>query len=117
MLSNAHSFEALSLLTHRKHTTLCPAHYILPVPTVTRKDYLVIDLASDGFLSLFDIHNSEVTKDDIRAPVVETEVGERLRRLWGKVGKGEGDGEVWVVVLGVMGWEVVEGVRVGGGGE
>ena len=39
---------------------------------------------------------------------METEVGERLRRLWGKVG------EVWVVVLGVMGWEVVEGVRVGG---
>ncbi|CAO1601800.1 translation initiation factor eIF5A [Xanthoria calcicola] len=105
------SFEALSLLTHKKHTDLCPAHHFLHVPTVTRKDYLVIDLTSDGFLSLFDIHNPEVTKDDIKAPGGETEVGERLRRLWGKVGAVEGDGEVWVGVLGVMGWEIVEGVR------
>ena len=43
---------------------------------------------------------------------METEVGERLKRLWGKVG--EGEGEVWVVVLGAMGRDVVEGVRVGG---
>ena len=43
---------------------------------------------------------------------METEVGERLKRLWGKVG--EWEGEVWVVVLGAMGRDVVEGVRVGG---
>lgn len=43
---------------------------------------------------------------------METGVGERLKGLWGMVGAG---GEVWVLVLGVMGWEVVEGVRGGGG--
>ncbi|KAL9002542.1 MAG: hypothetical protein Q9180_009967, partial [Flavoplaca navasiana] len=83
------------------------------VPIVTRKEYLVIDITAEGFLSLFDINNPDVTKDDIRAPDVETEVGERLRKLWEKV-MGGGEGEVWVVVLGTMGKEVVDAVKEGG---
>lgn len=63
-------------------------------------------------MSLFDIHNSEVTKDDIRAPGVETEQGERLRKMWEKV-MGGGEGEVWVVILGTMGVEIVDAVKEG----
>ncbi|KAI4271799.1 MAG: hypothetical protein L6R38_006777 [Xanthoria sp. 2 TBL-2021] len=106
------SFEALSLLNQKKYTELCPAHHIVQVPTVTRKEYLVIDLTAEGFLSLFDIHNPDVTKDDIRAPGVETEVGERLKRLWERVMGSEG--EMWVVVLGTMGKEIVDAVKEGG---
>ncbi|KAL8881907.1 MAG: hypothetical protein Q9198_000993 [Flavoplaca austrocitrina] len=106
------SFVALSLLNGKKYTDICPAHHIVQVPIVTRKEYLVIDITTEGFLSLFDIHNPEVTKDDIRAPGVETEVGQKLSKLWEKATEG-GEGEVWVVVLGSMGMEVVDAVKEG----
>lgn len=43
---------------------------------------------------------------------METEIGERLKRLWEKVLGSEG--EMWVVVLGTMGKEIVDAVKEGG---
>ncbi|KAL8847238.1 MAG: hypothetical protein Q9221_007725 [Calogaya cf. arnoldii] len=104
----------LSLFTAKKHTDICPAHHIVRVPIVTRKEYLVLDFPEGGFVSLFDIHNPEATNDGLKAPEADTEVGQRLSMIWEKVvEKGEGTGEVWVVVVGAMGWEILEGVKEG----
>ena len=66
----------------------------------------------DGFLSLFDVQKPGITKDDIRAPGVETGVGERLKGLWGMVGAGGGGVGFGVGGHGVGGC----GGREGGGG-
>ncbi|KAL8781765.1 MAG: hypothetical protein Q9213_005848 [Squamulea squamosa] len=101
--------DALDILTGKKYTELCPAHHIVQVPTVVRKEYLVVNLTNEGFLSLFDQHNPVVTKDDVRAPVKDSELGERLRRAWKKVNDSEG--EIWVTVLATMEQEIVDSFK------
>ncbi|KAL8911966.1 MAG: hypothetical protein Q9171_002942 [Xanthocarpia ochracea] len=103
------SFEATDIFTTKKYTELCPAHHIVQVPTVVRKEYLVVDLTDEGFLSLFDQHNPEATKDDVRAPTMDSELGEKLRKVWEKVN--EGEGELCVIVLAAMKQEIVDSVK------
>ncbi len=81
----------------------------MQVPTVVRKEYLVVDLTDEGFLSLFDQHNPEATKDDVRAPTTDSELGEKLRKVWKKVN--EGEGELCVIVLAAMKQEIVDSVK------
>ncbi|KAL8861982.1 MAG: hypothetical protein Q9178_001437 [Gyalolechia marmorata] len=74
-----------------------------------KKEYLVVDLTDEGFLSLFDQHNPEATKDDVRAPITDSELGEKLRKVWKKVN--EGEGELCVIVLAAMKQEIVDSVK------
>ncbi|KAL8725827.1 MAG: hypothetical protein Q9166_007114 [cf. Caloplaca sp. 2 TL-2023] len=99
------SFEAIDTLTGKRHTHLSPAHGTVSVPVVVRKEYLLLDITSDGYLNLFDQHTGQ-SKDDVRAPT-EGEVAERLGKLWAK----EGEKGIWVSVLGTMGREIVDGVK------
>ncbi|KAL8765070.1 MAG: hypothetical protein Q9209_007731 [Squamulea sp. 1 TL-2023] len=103
------SFETLDILTGKKYNELCPMDHIVQVPTVVRKEYLVGDVTDEGFLSLFDQHNPDVTRDDVRAPVRESELGERVLKMWEKVSDREG--QMWVTVLATMGLEIVGGVK------
>ncbi|KAL8712689.1 MAG: hypothetical protein Q9220_003221 [cf. Caloplaca sp. 1 TL-2023] len=101
------SFEALSLLTAKKHTALHPTHATVASPLVTRREFLLLYFSTaDGFLSLWDSAKGE-TKDDVRLPAEEGEMRERLAKLYQK-----GEGEIWVSVLATMGEERVDGVRV-----
>jgi len=69
----------------------------MEVPNVTRKEYQLLDISSDGFLSLMSDDGS--TKDDVKLP--EGEVGEKIERLFRVEEK-----DTNVVVLTAMGEEV-----------
>ncbi|KAL4780899.1 translation protein SH3-like domain-containing protein [Aspergillus varians] len=69
---------ALDIFTQKKYEDLSPSTHNMDVPNVTRKEYQLLDVTDDDFLSLMDDNGS--TKDDVKVP--EGEVGERLIRMF-----------------------------------
>lgn len=53
------NFVALDIFTNKKMEDMCPSSHNCEVPNISRKDFLVIDIAEDGFLSLMDEETSE----------------------------------------------------------
>ncbi|KAL1957446.1 hypothetical protein VTO42DRAFT_6014 [Malbranchea cinnamomea] len=86
----------IDIFTGRKYEDLSPSTHNMDVPNVSRKEYQLIDITDDGFLSLMAEDGS--TKDDVKLP--EGEVGEKIKRLFTVEEK-----ETNVVVLTAMGEE------------
>ena len=98
------SLSASDVFTGKRYEHGAPSHSTVEVPVVRKREYLVLDVASDGFASLFDIEGGGETKDDLRMPE-EEEVREKVARLLGER-KG-----VVVVVLAAMGEEAIVEAR------
>ncbi|KAI5292638.1 Eukaryotic translation initiation factor 5A [Ascosphaera acerosa] len=88
---------ALDVFTGKKMEDLCPSTHNMEVPVVTRREYQLLDITDDGFLSLMSDDGS--TKDDVRLP--EGEVGDKIDKLFRVEEK-----DTNVVVLTAMGEEV-----------
>jgi len=88
---------AIDLFTGKKLEELCPSTHNINAPNVTRQDYQLIDITTDGFLNLLD--DKSDPKDDVRVP--EGEIGEKLRASFDE-GK-----ELVVSVIKAMGEEAV----------
>jgi translation initiation factor 5A len=58
-----------------------PSHGTVEVLYVRKQEHLLLDIAGDWFLSLFDVEGGE-TKDDVKAP--RGEVGEKPTKLFGE---------------------------------
>ncbi|KAM3594565.1 uncharacterized protein V6R79_009658 [Siganus canaliculatus] len=56
----------LEIFSQKKYEDICPSTHNMDVPRVTRKDYQVCDITSDGFLSLMD--ESGEIRDDLKLP-------------------------------------------------
>ncbi|KAL4815157.1 translation protein SH3-like domain-containing protein [Aspergillus spinulosporus] len=69
---------AIDIFTGKKYEDLSPSTHNMDVPNVSRKEYQLLDVTDDGFLSLMD-DNGE-TKDDVKVP--EGEVGERINKMF-----------------------------------
>ncbi|BDD59432.1 Eukaryotic translation initiation factor 5A [Monascus purpureus] len=69
---------AIDIFTGKKLEDLSPSTHNMDVPNVNRKDYQLLDISDDGFLSLMDENGD--TKDDVKAP--EGELGERINRMF-----------------------------------
>ena len=107
--------SAYDIFTHQKYEEVKPAHAVVEVPVVTRREYLVVDIDDDdeaaaadrvkrnGFLSLFVLESGN-TREDLRCP--KGEVGARIMELFRKGGK-----DIFAVVLGAMNEELVVDVR------
>jgi len=50
----------------------------MDVPNVTRKEYQLLDVSDDGFLSL--MADDGETKDDVKVP--DGEIGEKIEKLF-----------------------------------
>ncbi|RYO75485.1 hypothetical protein DL766_002572 [Monosporascus sp. MC13-8B] len=87
---------ALDIFTGKKLEDLCPSTHNMDVPNVSRREYQLLDISDDGFLSLMDDDGD--TKDDVKMP--EGEVGEKINRLF-KVEEKDTN----VVILTAMGEE------------
>jgi translation initiation factor 5A len=87
----------IDIFTGKKLEDLSPSTHNMEVPNVTRKEYQLLDISEDGFLSLMSDDGS--TKDDVKLP--EGEVGEKIERLFRVEEK-----DTNVVVLTAMGEEV-----------
>jgi len=71
---------ALDIFTGKKYEDLCPSTHNMNVPNVTRKEYQLLDISEDGFLSL--MHEDGSTKDDVKQPEPGTELFEKLTKLF-----------------------------------
>ncbi|KAL2001957.1 hypothetical protein VTN02DRAFT_935 [Thermoascus thermophilus] len=69
---------ALDIFTGKKLEDLCPSTHNMDVPNVQRREYQLLDVTDDGFLSLMDENSN--TKDDVRVP--EGELGERIKSMF-----------------------------------
>jgi len=87
---------ALDIFTGKKLEDLSPSTHNMEVPNVTRREYQLLDITDDGFLSLMSEDGS--TKDDVKMP--EGEVGEKIEKLFRTEEK-----DVNVIVLTAMGEE------------
>ncbi|KAG5294598.1 eukaryotic translation initiation factor 5A-2 [Histoplasma ohiense] len=88
---------AIDIFTSKKLEDLCPSTHNMEVPNVSRKEYQLLDITDDGFLSLMSDDGS--LKDDVKLP--EGDVGEKIVKLFRTDEK-----ETNVVVLTAMGEEV-----------
>ncbi|PGH16818.1 eukaryotic translation initiation factor 5A [Helicocarpus griseus UAMH5409] len=88
---------AIDIFTSKKLEDLCPSTHNMEVPNVSRREYQLLDITDDGFLSLMSEDGS--TKDDVKIP--DGEVGDKINRLFKEEEK-----DTNVVVLTSMGEEV-----------
>lgn len=87
---------ALDIFTGKKLEDLSPSTHNMDVPNVMRREYQLIDISDDGFLSL--MNDAGDLKDDVAMP--EGEVGEKITKLF-KVEEKDTN----VVILTAMGEE------------
>ncbi|OIW32141.1 eukaryotic translation initiation factor eif-5a [Coniochaeta ligniaria NRRL 30616] len=87
---------AIDIFTGKKLEDLCPSTHNMDVPNVSRREYQLIDISDDGFLSL--MTDDGVTKDDVKLP--DGEIGEKINKLF-KVDEKDTN----VVILTAMGEE------------
>ncbi|KAL4951472.1 translation protein SH3-like domain-containing protein [Aspergillus filifer] len=85
---------ALDIFTQKKYEDLSPSTHNMDVPNVSRREYQLLDVSEDGFLSLMDDNGN--TKDDVKVP--EGEVGDRINKMFTEEGK-----DCNVVILTSMG--------------
>ncbi|PYI04965.1 translation initiation factor eIF-5A [Aspergillus sclerotiicarbonarius CBS 121057] len=69
---------AIDIFTGKKLEDLSPSTHNMDVPNVYRKEYQLLDVTDDDFLSLMDESGS--TKDDVKLP--DGDVGERIVRMF-----------------------------------
>ncbi|KAL3495362.1 translation protein SH3-like domain-containing protein [Aspergillus germanicus] len=85
---------AIDIFTGKKLEELCPSTHNMDVPNVTRREYQLLDVTDDGFLSLMDDNGG--TKDDVKVP--DGDVGDRINKMFTEEGK-----DCNVVILTAMG--------------
>jgi len=93
---------ALDIFTNRKYEDICPSTHNMDVPNVKRRDFQLIDIADDGYLSLMDDTGS--TRDDLQVP--EGSLGEEIRKCF------EDGKDIMCTVLSACGEECVIATKV-----
>ncbi|KAK7957132.1 eukaryotic translation initiation factor eif-5a [Apiospora hydei] len=69
---------AIDIFTGKKLEDLCPSTHNMDVPNVKRREYQLLDISDDGFLSL--MGDDGETKDDVRMP--DGEIGDKITKLF-----------------------------------
>jgi translation initiation factor 5A len=95
---------AIDIFTGKKLEDLSPSTHNMDVPNVSRKEFQLLDVTDDGFLSLMDEAGN--TKDDVKKP--DGEIGDRIEKLFIEEGK-----DVNVTVMSAMGEEVAVEAKEG----
>lgn len=87
----------LDLFTGKKYEDICPSTHNMEVPNVKRKDYLLIDVDTNNYLTL--LEDDGAIKDDLNLP--GTDIGKEISD------KHNSDQSLVVTVLSAMGEEQV----------
>ncbi|KAJ5403436.1 eukaryotic translation initiation factor 5A [Penicillium cosmopolitanum] len=88
---------AIDIFTGKKLEDLSPSTHNMDVPKVGRKEYQLLDITDDDFLSL--MKDDGDTKDDVKVP--DNELGERIIKMFRDEEK-----DVNVIIQTAMGEEV-----------
>merc|ERR1712230_82501 len=89
--------KIVDMFTGKKLEDLSPSTHNMEVPNVVRREYQLLDITDDGFLSL--MSDDGTTKDDVKMP--EGEVGDKIEKLFRTEEK-----DTNVIVLTAMGEEL-----------
>jgi translation initiation factor 5A len=92
----------IDIFTGKKYEDICPSTHNMDVPHVSRKDLQLVDIGSDGFLSLMD--DSGDVRDDLRLPSEEN-LGKEIKERFDK------DEQLLVTVLKAVDDEQVVAVK------
>ena len=57
------NFTATDIFTEKKMEEICQSTHNINVPLVTRKEYQLLDIDEDGYVTLFDDETNESTED------------------------------------------------------
>ena len=74
------NFTALDIFTGKKYEDIIPATHTAHIPVVTRKDYDLIDISDDGFMTLMDEDGE--TKEDLKLPEAPENYGRELTKAF-----------------------------------
>lgn len=111
------NLTGIDIFSGRKYEDSCPSSHKMDVPIVVRKEYLLVNISSDRFLSLMPLGGVDgammmMLKEDLRLPG-EGDMGDKIERLFWGLGTGRKD--IIVAVVSAMGEElVVEAKEVSG---
>uniref|UniRef100_A0A0M3IG36 EIF-5a domain-containing protein n=1 Tax=Ascaris lumbricoides TaxID=6252 RepID=A0A0M3IG36_ASCLU len=72
---------ALDIFTGKKLEDICPSTHNMEVPVVKRKEFQLLSINDDGYVSLMDLDTCE-TKEDLKLP--EAELGEQIKQAFEK---------------------------------
>ncbi|CAF1139449.1 unnamed protein product [Adineta steineri] len=90
----------IDIFTDRRYEDVRPTGHMIQVPKVTRKDYIVIQIAADGYVTLLD-DDTCATRSDIRLK----QGSDVARRMLDKYN--EGNDQIKVTVLKALGEEQI----------
>merc|ERR1739840_33028 len=96
----------IGIFDSKKHEDICPSTHNMNVPNVQRKEYQLVDIEDEGYLSLM-LETGEV-RSDLKAE--EEDLAKKITEYWGT---GDGNIEVFVTVLSAMGREKIIAVKTG----
>ncbi|KHJ42787.1 translation initiation factor eIF-5A [Trichuris suis] len=89
----------IDIFTGKKYEDICPSTHNMDVPVVKRKDYQLMAINDDGFVSILDMDTLS-EKNDLKLP--EGEVGQQIRDAFEK-----DDSGILVTVVMSMGEECI----------
>jgi translation initiation factor 5A len=89
----------IDIFNGRKYEDMSPSTHNMDVPIVKRKDYELLAIDEEGFVSLLD--DTLGTKEDLKLP--EGELGVQIREAWDK----DNEAGMLVTVVSAMGEEAI----------
>ncbi len=57
------NFTAIDIFTEKKMEEICQSTHSINVPVVTKKEYQLVDIDEDGYVTLFNEETNETTED------------------------------------------------------
>ena len=94
----------IDIFTGKKYEDLSPSTHNMDVPVVTRTDYQLLDIGSDGYVSL--LTESGETRNDLKMPgELAPELDEKIRAMV------ENNEDCYVTVLKAMGNEQIIAIK------
>jgi len=93
----------IDIFNGRKYEDICPSTHNMMVPSVSRKEYTLMDISDDGFVTLLDDDKNE-TREDIKLPA--DPLGSDIKTRF------EGEENLKLSVLKAMGEEAVLSYKV-----
>jgi len=95
----------IGIFDSKKHEDICPSTHNMNVPNVNRKEYPLVDIDPEGYLSLM-LESGDV-RSDLKAD--DEELGKQIQERW----DAGADADVLVTVLSAMGREKIIAVKTG----
>jgi len=96
----------IGIFDSKKHEDICPSTHNMNVPHVNRKEYQLIDIDPEGYLSLMVSDTGDV-RSDLKCD--DEELAKQVQERWDS----EGDNDTLITVLSAMGREKIIACKSG----